>query len=89
MPRRAGLNACMPSQLEACHALCSARHALLAAARLLCHATPRRRSAAAPLCLAVMEKYVRNARFCLICNYVSKIIPALQARFACCPSAQT
>lgn len=29
---------------------------------------------------AVMEKYVRNARFCLICNYVSKIIPALQSR---------
>ena len=28
----------------------------------------------------VMEKYVRNARFCLICNYVSKIIPALQSR---------
>lgn len=27
-----------------------------------------------------MEKYVRNARFCLICNYVSKIIPALQSR---------
>ncbi|KAF5841986.1 P-loop containing nucleoside triphosphate hydrolase protein [Dunaliella salina] len=28
----------------------------------------------------VMEKYTRNARFCLICNYVSKIIPALQSR---------
>lgn len=28
----------------------------------------------------VMEKYVKNARFCLICNYVSKIIPALQSR---------
>ncbi|KAL6777692.1 RFC5 [Auxenochlorella protothecoides x Auxenochlorella symbiontica] len=28
----------------------------------------------------VMEKYVRNARFCLICNFVSKIIPALQSR---------
>jgi replication factor C subunit 3/5 len=28
----------------------------------------------------IMEKYVRNARFCLICNYVSKIIPALQSR---------
>lgn len=28
----------------------------------------------------VMEKYVRNARFCLICNYVNKIIPALQSR---------
>lgn len=27
-----------------------------------------------------MEKYTRNARFCLICNYVSKIIPALQSR---------
>jgi replication factor C subunit 3/5 len=28
----------------------------------------------------VMERYVKNARFCLICNYVSKIIPALQSR---------
>lgn len=28
----------------------------------------------------VMEKYTRNARFCLICNYVHKIIPALQSR---------
>jgi replication factor C subunit 3/5 len=28
----------------------------------------------------VMERYVRNARFVLICNYVSKIIPALQSR---------
>lgn len=27
-----------------------------------------------------MEKYVRNARFCLICNYLSNIIPALQSR---------
>lgn len=29
---------------------------------------------------AVIEKYTRNARFCLICNYVSKVIPALQSR---------
>lgn len=28
----------------------------------------------------VIEKHTRNARFCLICNYVSKIIPALQSR---------
>lgn len=28
----------------------------------------------------VIEKYSSNARFCLICNYVSKIIPALQSR---------
>ncbi|KAE8884375.1 Replication factor C subunit 5 [Phytophthora fragariae] len=28
----------------------------------------------------VIEKYTKNARFCLICNYVSKIIPALQSR---------
>lgn len=28
----------------------------------------------------VIEKYSRNTRFCLICNYVSKVIPALQSR---------
>lgn len=28
----------------------------------------------------VIEKYTENARFCLICNYLSKIIPALQSR---------
>jgi replication factor C subunit 3/5 len=28
----------------------------------------------------VIEMYAKNARFCLICNYVSKIIPALQSR---------
>ena len=30
--------------------------------------------------LSVIEKYTRNTRFCLICNNVSKIIPALQSR---------
>jgi hypothetical protein len=33
-------------------------------------------------CTAVMERYVANARFCLTANYLSKIIPALQSRFA-------
>lgn len=28
----------------------------------------------------VIEKYSSNARFCLISNYVSRVIPALQSR---------
>eukprot|EP00002_Diphylleia_rotans_P016830 TRINITY_DN3266_c0_g1_i5.p1 TRINITY_DN3266_c0_g1~~TRINITY_DN3266_c0_g1_i5.p1 ORF type:complete len:438 (-),score=112.00 TRINITY_DN3266_c0_g1_i5:23-1336(-) len=28
----------------------------------------------------VIEKYTKNTRFCFICNYVSKIIPAIQSR---------
>ena len=28
----------------------------------------------------VIEKYASSTRFCLICNYVNKIIPALQSR---------
>ncbi|KAJ1981283.1 Subunit of heteropentameric Replication factor C (RF-C) [Dimargaris xerosporica] len=28
----------------------------------------------------VIEKYTRNVRFCIICNYASKIIPAIQSR---------
>ena len=28
----------------------------------------------------VMEKYTENVRFCLICNYLGKIIPAIQSR---------
>lgn len=29
---------------------------------------------------SVVEKYTENVRFCIICNYLSKIIPALQSR---------
>ncbi|KAA0189291.1 Replication factor C subunit 5, partial [Fasciolopsis buskii] len=29
---------------------------------------------------AVIEKFTENTRFCLICNYLSKIIPAMQSR---------
>ena len=28
----------------------------------------------------IMEKYTQHTRFCLICNYASKVIPALQSR---------
>lgn len=28
----------------------------------------------------IMEKYAQHTRFCLICNYASKIIPAIQSR---------
>lgn len=30
--------------------------------------------------VSVIEKYTDNVRFCIICNYLSKIIPALQSR---------
>ncbi len=30
--------------------------------------------------ILVIEKFTENVRFCLICNYLSKIIPALQSR---------
>jgi replication factor C subunit 3/5 len=30
--------------------------------------------------IAVIEKYTKNVRFCIICNYISKIIPAIQSR---------
>ena len=36
----------------------------------------------------IIEKYTKNTRFCLICNYVNKVIPALQSRctrFRFCP----
>jgi len=48
-------------------------------ARSFARSLTRPRSPSPPL-PGVMEKYVKNARFCLICNYVSKIIPALQSR---------
>jgi replication factor C subunit 3/5 len=31
------------------------------------------------LCV-VIEQYTRNVRFCIICNYVNKITPAIQSR---------
>lgn len=30
--------------------------------------------------LAVIEQYTKNVRFCIICNYVNKITPAIQSR---------
>jgi replication factor C subunit 3/5 len=33
---------------------------------------------------SVIEKYTSNTRFCLICNYVNKITPALQSRCTRC-----
>lgn len=32
------------------------------------------------LVLTVVEQYTKNVRFCIICNYVNKIIPAIQSR---------
>ncbi|CAJ0934906.1 unnamed protein product [Ranitomeya imitator] len=33
-----------------------------------------------PRYATVIEKFTENTRFCMICNYLSKIIPALQSR---------
>lgn len=38
------------------------------------------RTSPSSLLFAVIEKFTENTRFCLICNYLSKIIPALQSR---------
>ena len=47
----------------------------------VCRCQPGRGPASPPPSLpAVIEKFTENTRFCLICNYLSKIIPALQSR---------
>ena len=28
----------------------------------------------------MIEQYTKNVRFCIICNYVNKIVPAIQSR---------
>jgi len=28
----------------------------------------------------VIEKYTKSVRFCIICNYINKIAPAIQSR---------
>ncbi len=33
-----------------------------------------------PFGSSVIEQYTKNVRFCIICNYVNKIIPAVQSR---------
>ena len=32
------------------------------------------------LLIVVIEKYTRNVRFCIICNYINKLSPAIQSR---------
>ena len=41
---------------------------------------PSRCAPHAPSLIPVIEQYTRNVRFCIICNYVNKIIPAIQSR---------
>jgi replication factor C subunit 3/5 len=41
--------------------------------------TPQLQSPCTPFA-SVIEKFTENTRFCLICNYLSKIIPAIQSR---------
>jgi hypothetical protein len=57
-----------------CTVLCCSTLLCLCTAPLLRHARMCDRS------LAVIEKYTANTRFCMICNYVNKITPALQSR---------
>lgn len=47
---------------------------------LMRHRQPCACAVLTPCCRSVIEKYTKNTRFCLICNYVNKIIPALQSR---------
>lgn len=79
---------------------CTLHRSCLPLCRVNCFECERRASARlcavsnglGPLCslCAVIETYTANARFCLICNYINKIIPALQSRCtrfrfgACC-----
>jgi replication factor C subunit 3/5 len=42
-----------------------------------------RRSPSSPpksMLIVVIEKYTRNVRFCIICNYINKLSPAIQSR---------
>lgn len=53
-------------------------HGLDESAALLVHTRHRRYIAF--ISTPVIEKYTKHTRFCMICNYVNKIIPALQSR---------
>ncbi|CAG8528747.1 4328_t:CDS:10 [Diversispora eburnea] len=44
------------------------------------YATDSMTNAAQNALRRIVEKYTRNVRFCIICNYISKIIPAVQSR---------
>lgn len=54
--------------------------AMTSAAQAALRRGKKERDSLALIQIAVMEKYTKSTRFCILCNYLGKIIPAIQSR---------